>query len=48
VLLACTELPLIPLGGLDVAGKQIIDVTALVARRLAQLATGGNAAGGMA
>lgn len=40
VLLACTELPLIPIGGLDVAGKQIIDVTALVARRLAQLANG--------
>ncbi|WP_151639388.1 aspartate/glutamate racemase family protein [Noviherbaspirillum aerium] len=40
VLLACTELPLIPVGGSDTAGKQIIDVTALVARRLAQLANG--------
>jgi aspartate racemase len=38
VLLACTELPLIPLRSEDAAGKQLIDVTALVARRLAQLA----------
>jgi aspartate racemase len=38
VLLACTELPLIPLAADDGAGKRIVDVTALVARKLAQLA----------
>ena len=37
VLLACTELPLIPLYAGD---KQVIDVTDLVARTLAQLANG--------
>ncbi|HYD63052.1 MAG TPA: aspartate/glutamate racemase family protein [Noviherbaspirillum sp.] len=37
VLLACTELPLIPL---EPGQKQIVDVTELVARRLAQLANG--------
>lgn len=37
VLLACTELPLIPL---DPGQKQVVDVTDLVARRLAQLANG--------
>jgi aspartate racemase len=37
VLFACTELPLIPL---DPTGKQVVDVTDLVARRLAQLANG--------
>ena len=35
VLLACTELPLIPL---EASHKKIVDVTGLVARRLAQLA----------
>jgi len=35
VLLACTELPLIPL---DSAGKRVIDVTDLVAHKLARLA----------
>ncbi|WP_420472842.1 aspartate/glutamate racemase family protein [Noviherbaspirillum sp. ST9] len=37
VLLACTELPLIPL---DAGHKQAVDVTELVARRLARLANG--------
>ena len=37
VLLACTELPLIPI---DAPGKQVVDVTDLVAQRLAQLANG--------
>jgi aspartate racemase len=37
VLLACTELPLIPL---DPGPKQVVDVTDLVARRLALLANG--------
>jgi aspartate racemase len=35
VLLACTELPLIPL---ENTGKQVIDVTDLVAHKLARLA----------
>ena len=37
ILLACTELPLIPL---DAGRKQIVDVTDLVAHRLAYLANG--------
>ena len=37
VLLACTELPLIPV---TAPGKQIVDVTDLVAQRLAHLANG--------
>jgi len=37
VLLACTELPLIPLGTMP---KKVIDVTQLVAQKLAQLAHG--------
>ena len=37
VLLACTELPLIPL---EPGSKQVVDVTELVAQRLAQLANG--------
>ena len=37
VLLACTELPLIPL---EPGRKQVVDVTELVARKLAQLANG--------
>jgi aspartate racemase len=37
VLLACTELPLIPL---DAGRKQAVDVTELVAQRLARLANG--------
>ncbi len=35
VLLACTELPLIPI---DAGGKRVVDVTGLVADKLAQLA----------
>jgi len=37
VLLACTELPLITI---EAGGKQVVDVTELVAQRLAQLANG--------
>jgi len=37
VLLACTELPLIPI---DAGGKRLVDVTDLVARKLARLANG--------
>lgn len=37
VLLACTELPLI---SIEAGGKQVVDVTELVAQRLAQLANG--------
>jgi len=37
VLLACTELPLIPA---EVTGKQVVDVTDLVAQKLARLANG--------
>jgi len=37
VLLACTELPLIPI---DAGGRQVVDVTDLVARKLARLANG--------
>jgi aspartate racemase len=37
VLLACTELPLIPI---EPGGKQVVDVTELVAQRLARLAIG--------
>ncbi|OWW20053.1 aspartate/glutamate racemase family protein [Noviherbaspirillum denitrificans] len=37
ILLACTELPLIPL---DAGGREVVDVTELVAQRLAQLANG--------
>ena len=37
VLLACTELPLIPL---DAGHKQVVDVTELVAQKLARLANG--------
>ncbi|RJF97525.1 aspartate/glutamate racemase family protein [Noviherbaspirillum saxi] len=38
VLLACTELPLIQMQPDDMADKHLVDVTALVARKLAQLA----------
>ena len=37
VLLACTELPLIPM---DVGNRQVVDVTELVAQKLARLANG--------
>jgi aspartate racemase len=37
VLLACTELPLIPI---DAGDRQVVDVTELVARKLARLANG--------